>query len=323
MTSSEQVARLLALVPYLQSHQDAELAATAAVFGVTPRRLVADLEVLWFCGLPGGLPGDLIEVDMDAVRDQGRIRLANAEYLSRPMRFTLDEATSLIVALRAIRELADGSVAGAVESVLAKLESLAGSAVGLVGFSVATGEAGVRDALARAIADRVAVRLTYDGQTRAQTTTPLVDPARLATRDGFGYLDAWSHDRDDWRTYRVDRIAAVEPTAVPVGEHGSPPSVTGSWIENRPDAVPVRLDLHARARWVSEYYPVRSVTELDDGLRVELLVADPAWLRALLLRLGPLVRAVDPPELAESAARAAQEALAGYQRLGPCARVER
>ncbi len=323
MTSSEQVARLLALVPYLQSHPDAELAATAAVFGVTPRRLVADLEVLWYCGLPGGLPGDLIEVDMDALRDEGRIRLANAEYLSRPMRFTLDEATSLIVALRAIRELADGSVAGAVESVLAKLEQLAGSAVGLVGFSTATGEAAVRDVLAKAIADQVAVRLTYDGLTRAQTTTPLVDPARLATRDGFAYLDAWSHDRGDWRTYRVDRIAAAEATDTPGGDHGPPPTHAGSWIDSRPDAVPVRLDLDERARWVSEYYPVRSVADLDGGLRVELLVADPAWLRALLLRLGPLVRGVDPPELGESAAQAAGEALAAYQRLAPCARVER
>ena len=93
MTSASQVPRLLALVPYLQSHPDADLAETAAVFGVPPRQLVADLKVLWFCGLPGGAPGDLIEVDMDAL-DAGTIRLTNAEFLARPQRFTPEEALS-------------------------------------------------------------------------------------------------------------------------------------------------------------------------------------------------------------------------------------
>ena len=85
MTSASQVPRLLALVPYLQAHPDADLAQTASVFAVTQKQLVADLKVLWVCGLPGGAPGDLIEVDMDAL-EQGRIRLTNADFLDRPLR---------------------------------------------------------------------------------------------------------------------------------------------------------------------------------------------------------------------------------------------
>ena len=104
MNSSDQVARLLALVPYLQAHPDADVRTTASVFGVSPRQLIADLNVLWYCGLPGGMPGDLIEVDMDAVESEGRIRLTNADYLARPLRFTLDEAMSLAVALRSLQE---------------------------------------------------------------------------------------------------------------------------------------------------------------------------------------------------------------------------
>ena len=83
MTSSHQVSRLLALVPYLQHHPDAELAAVASDFGVSPKQVVSDLEVLWYCGLPGGLPGDLIEIDMDAVRAEGRIRLSLRSLVSR------------------------------------------------------------------------------------------------------------------------------------------------------------------------------------------------------------------------------------------------
>ena len=312
-TSLEQVARLLALVPYLQANPDADLAATAAKFGVTQRRLLADLEVLWFVGLPGGMPGDLIDIDMDAVEEQGRISLSNAEYLSRPMRFTIEEVTSLIVALRAVREVTGGVDGEAVDSALAKLSKVAGARESnRVGFAVATSASTIRDRLASAIEAGEAVRLSYDGLTRAETTTPVVEPHRLSVRDGYVYLEAWSRDRDAWRTFRLDRIADVEPADGGVADRGEPPPFDGGWLEVRPDAALVTLTVTNQAHWISEYYPVRSVARTRGGWRVQLLVADPAWLRSLLLRLGPEVVAVQPAEAAESARAAASEALALY-----------
>lgn len=315
-TSLEQVSRLLALVPYLQAHPDADLAETAATFGVTPRRLLADLEVLWFVGLPGGMPGDLIDIDMDAVQEQGRISLSNAEYLSRPMRFTIEEVTSLIVALRAVREVTGRDAGAAVDSALAKLSRVAGGQESRrVGFAVATSETATRDRLAEAIEQHQAVRLSYDGFTRAETTTPVVEPHRLSVRDGYVYLEAWSRDRDAWRTFRLDRIAAVEPAEGEVVDRGEPPAFDGGWLEVRPEAALVTLTVTDQARWISEYYPVRSVEQAERGWRISLLVADPAWLRALLLRLGPQVLEVEPAEASDSAREAAQETLALYQSL--------
>lgn len=72
------------MVPYLQAHPDIGVAEVAADFGITRRQLLADLNVLWMCGLPGGLPDDLIEIDMDAAESEGVIHLNNADYLSRP-----------------------------------------------------------------------------------------------------------------------------------------------------------------------------------------------------------------------------------------------
>ncbi|WP_232548130.1 helix-turn-helix transcriptional regulator [Propioniciclava soli] len=309
MTSAAQVTRLLALVPYLQAHPDADLAATAATFGVSTRQLVADLNVLWFCGLPGGLPGDLIEVDMDAL-DAGRIRLSNAEFLARPLRFTMEEATSLAVALRALEEMADAELAGSVRSARAKLESLFGGAE-RIDVSVSAGEENVRGRLAEAIEAGVAVELMYHGASRGSVTQPVVDPVQLATRDGYGYLVAWAPERDGWRTYRLDRIGGVRVTDQPVGEHGEAPALASGWLDERPDAARVTLDLTAAGRWIVEYHPTVSVERLPGQVwRVELLVADPAWLRRLLLRLGPAVVRVDPPEAATSAVDAAREALA-------------
>lgn len=309
MTSTSQVPRLLALVPYLQAHPDADLDATAAVFKVSSRQLMADLKVLWFCGLPGGLPGDLIEVDMDAL-EQGRIRVTNAEFLTRPLRFTAEEAMTLVVALRALEEMADAGLAPAVRSARAKLEALVGEGADRVDVSVQAGEEALRGELADAIADGEAVRLRYHGASRGVATAPLVDPARLGTRDGYGYLTAWAHERDDWRTYRLDRVVGVERTGQAVGDHGEAPALASGWLDARPDAAPVTLDLRPAGHWVTEYHPMTSVETLPDGLvRASLLVADPAWFRRLLLRLGPAVARVDPPEAAASAIEAARDAL--------------
>ncbi|MDN5570243.1 MAG: WYL domain-containing protein [Propionibacteriaceae bacterium] len=311
MTSASQVPRLLALVPYLQAHPDADLAATAATFGVTTKQLMADLNVLWFCGLPGGMPGDLIEVDMDAL-ENGTIRLSNAEFLARPLRFTMEEAMTLVVALRALEEMADAELAGSVRSARAKLEGLFGGA-DRVDVRVQAGEEAIRDQLSEAIEAGRAVDLTYHGASRGTATTPRVDPVRLATRDGYGYLVAWAHERAAWRTYRLDRVAGVRVRDEAVDDHGAAPALASGWLDERPNAVPVTLDLLPAGHWITEYHPTRSIRRLARGVwRVELLVADPGWLRRLLLRLGPAVVRVDPPEAAASAVDAAREALAAY-----------
>lgn len=309
MTSADQVARLLALVPYLQTHRDAELGDTAGVFGVSAEQLLADLDVLWYCGLPGGLPGDLIEIDMDTVAESGRIRLTNADYLTRPMRFTPDEAMSLVVALRAVRELAGGHLAQGVDSALAKLEHATGAPTPHV--AVAGGTEEIRELLAAAIGGHVVVELDYTGAGLAPSS-PRVAPAQLMVRDGFGYLQAWSLERTAWRTYRLDRISAVRATTDPAGDIGEPPEFGPGWLEQRPDAAEVTLRLAPEAAWITEYHPIRAMRKLAGSIEVDLLVADPAWLRALLLRLGGQVRGVVPAEAADGAREAAAEALLAY-----------
>ena len=101
MTSQAQVRRLLSLVPYLREHDGAPVADVAAAFGVSPRTLRADLGVLWMCGMPGLTPGDLIDIDMDAVDGEGVIHLSNADYLPRPLRLSADEALAQPSALAA------------------------------------------------------------------------------------------------------------------------------------------------------------------------------------------------------------------------------
>ena len=91
----------------------------------------SDLKVLFMCGLPGGYPDDLIDVDIDAlegpdgVRSDGVIRVSNADYLARPLRLSPTEASAVIVALRALRNGARDDTREVVDRALAKLEAAA------------------------------------------------------------------------------------------------------------------------------------------------------------------------------------------------------
>ena len=123
--AKEQVGRLLALVPLIQRRGAMGLEEAATTLGVPSEQLVKDLRVLIYCGWPGWLPGDLIEVDLDALDGEGVIRITNADYLSTPLRLSPAEASAMIVALRTLRESADGDTLASLDSALAKLEGAA------------------------------------------------------------------------------------------------------------------------------------------------------------------------------------------------------
>ncbi|MDR1387245.1 MAG: WYL domain-containing protein [Propionibacteriaceae bacterium] len=315
-TAAEQVARLLLLIPYLQRHPGIGLDQAADNFNWSPEQVRADLEVAFLCGLPGGLPGDLIEVDMDLVDGEGVIFLSNAEVLSRPLGLSLDEAAGLIVALQAIREVAAGSVHPVIDSLLAKLTGLAPETVGRTSVLLAAGDPEVRARLQRAIAAAERVELTYDGLARGKTTRPVVDPVRLELADGAAYLSAWSLERSDWRTYRLDRIVEVAPTGLSAVDHGRAPG-SDAWLATLDQAASVRLLVRPAARWIAEYYPVSAQLERDDGdCEMTLPIADPGWLRWLLLRLGPAVEVLEPAQAGRTAAAEAARALAAYAGAG-------
>jgi proteasome accessory factor C len=316
MTSQAQVRRLLSLVPYLREHDGVSLTDTAAAFGVSVKTLREDLNVLWMCGMPGLTPGDLIDIDMDAVDGEGVIHLSNADYLTRPLRLSTDEALALVLGLRTLREIAGPGQRDAIDRALVKLDAVAGSDSANGRASVAVTAA--RDEIQARVADGLQrgkrLDLTYDVASRAETTHRQVDPLRMFVLEGYGYLEAWCYLAQDLRTFRLDRIAAVEVTDVDVRHHDVVlKDLSAGWFETLKDSPTVVLELARQAAWVAEYYPTEQVVPADDGsLRVTLRVTDPAWLRGLLLRLGGAARVLEPVGAGDSAAEAAQEALDQY-----------
>jgi proteasome accessory factor C len=315
--TTDRMTRLLALVPYLTARPEGvRVAEVARDFGVAERQLRSDLELLWMCGLPGYGPGDLIDLAFEG----DRVRVTFTAGMVRPLRLTTDEAVALVVALRTLLELPGLAEREAVSRALAKVSEAAGHAadrVTPVAVSVDAREealAVVREGLER----RRALHLHYYVPTRDERTERTVDPMRILLVDGRWYLEAWCRQAEGVRLFRLDRVDDVvvleEPAAPPPQAHER--DLDNGVYQPEPGSPAVRLRLDRGARWVAEYYPVDSVTPVDEppgGLAVTVRTADLAWARRLVASLGGAAVVDQPASLAAEVAADARAALDRYR----------
>ncbi len=309
---------MLALVPYLRRHEGVPVDSVAADFGVSPRQIIRDLNVLWFCGLPEAVSGEMIDIDMDALEEQGVVHVDNTEFLARPLKLSVPEALSLIVALRTLRESATADELPTIESALAKLESAAGdgaAASAAVEVHVERADPRVHATVRRALDQSRRLHLAYLVPSRDERTERVVDPLRLLTAEGRPYLEAWCHRAEDVRLFRLDRVveATVLDEAAPRHDDVERRDLSAGLFQPGAADVVAVLELRESARWIAEYYPVDEAVEAEDGtLRVTMRVADLGWLRRLVLRQGGLARVVQPAGVDDDVRQVARAALAAY-----------
>jgi proteasome accessory factor C len=315
--ATDRLLRMLGMVTYLDRHAGVPIERVAEHFGVSTRQVVADIDTLWVTGTPGYWPHDLIDFDA-ASYDEGVVRLVESRNMTRPLRLGTREAVALIAALRAMREAVapglDADHAAVLTSALDKLTAATGERAAAVDVRLAVdGAPGVVAALGEALASRRRLRIRY--VTAADVTSEReVDPIRLVTEDDHSYLLAWCHRARDERLFRVDRVLAAQVLDVPATEHAVDPG--SDTFRPSPQDELVALELASPVRWIAEEVPVESVVELPDGgFRVELRVAEPAWLHHLLLQVAAHVRDVTPAAVADAVAASARSALAAYGAL--------
>jgi predicted DNA-binding transcriptional regulator YafY len=213
--------RILRLLDLLQSHRywhGPELADRLKVSARTLRRDIGRLRDLGYAieSVPG---------------IEGGYQLASGAALP-PMVFTDDEAVALAIGLRSVAFGGDSPTAEASVRALGKVtamlpapvrrrvEQLQHVTVGGPGASMAGPSADVLGVLAQACVDTVRIRFSYQrrqlGHGAADDRDPelgdrYVEPYRLVMRGRRWYLLAFDLDRDDWRTFRVDRLGSPQP----------------------------------------------------------------------------------------------------------------
>lgn len=314
-SATSRLSRLLTMVPWLLNRQGIDIQRAATELGVSREQIEADLELLFVCGTPGHMPGDLIEADWEG----GRVFLGNADPIARPLRLGVDEALALIVGLRALESVPGIGDRDAVRRALAKLEEATGTAgadssrihIAIEGGSVAELLAKTQAAIAR----HRRLRLDYLVAARDESTRRDVDPMRVINIDANWYLEGWCHRAHDVRLFRLDRVESMEL----LDQDGTPPAqaqprdLSADLFVPGPADLLVRIELEPSASWVSDYYPTEHVQRRPDGSQVVTLrTADTNWLRRLLWRLGGQGRVLEPESLAQEVAEGARAAVAAY-----------
>jgi predicted DNA-binding transcriptional regulator YafY len=171
-------------------------------------------------------------------------------------------------------------------------------------------DADVLTAIATAIRAGERLRFDYTSHDRAASRRD-VEPHRLVSWDRRWYLVAWDTGRDDWRTFRVDRIAGrPQPGArgtrreVPGGDAAA--FVKRSIRGGEGDVVPGRIRLRAPAEVIGARVPARYATVAPDGPDACVVTTTGRWTREFLVWMAMMdaeLTVLEPPELADEARR--------------------
>jgi predicted DNA-binding transcriptional regulator YafY len=312
----ETSARLLRLLSLLQARRDWTGAELAARLGVTTRTVRHDVDRLRGLGYPvGARPGVA-----------GGYRLGAGGSLP-PLLLDDDEAVAVAIGLRTG---AGGAVAGIEETsvrALAKLLQMLPSrlrhrvsAFGSHALPMpAAGPQVDMDALtliAGACRDHERLRFYYRSHSGAASRRS-VEPYRLLNDRRRWYLVAWDVDRDDWRTFRVDRIELRTPTGPRFTPRPLPPDdeIAAQVARGVGEATwryRARVVVHAPAAHVRARLPIPVDVQTleDDRCTFEPGSDHPQMLALYLGMLDADFEIVDSPELVD----ALRELAARYQR---------
>jgi predicted DNA-binding transcriptional regulator YafY len=300
----ETSARLLKLLSLLQNPREWPGPELAERLGVSTRTIRNDIDRLRNLGYP-------VDASRGAV---GGYRLGAGAALP-PLLLDDEEAVAIAVSLRTA---AGGAVAGIEETALralTKLQQVLPARLGrqvdaVQSYTVRIGsdvgptvDASILAVLAAACRDRERVRFHYvdHGKTSTRRVT---EPHRLVNWGRRWYLLAWDVDRDDWRSFRVDRIERPVGVGLRFTEREPPDGDAAAYVR-----------LGARTAWTfmaelkvsapaaviaARLGPAAESVEVldDDSCLLSLGSASAAQMATWLGFLGADFEVVDNPELA-------------------------
>jgi predicted DNA-binding transcriptional regulator YafY len=298
-------ARLLTLLSLLQTPREWPGSELAARLRVSPRTIRRDVERLRDLGYP-------VQATMGA---EGGYRLVAGAAMP-PLLLDDEEAVAIAVGLRTAAAHAVAGIEEASLRALAKLQQVLPSrlrhrvgALTTATVPLPAGEGPTVDpeyltALAAAAANRERLRFRYRAFDGTESRR-LVEPHRLVAAGRRWYLVAYDVDRDDWRTFRVDRVGEPQPTGVRAPPRALPAEDAAAYVNRRlHDLVPTYravATLHVPVEQVAGRLgdaPGDLVPIDEHRCRLRSHTDTLEWLAFRLAMLGCEFEVHEPPELA-------------------------
>jgi predicted DNA-binding transcriptional regulator YafY len=320
--------RALRLLSLLQNHRFWPGAELAERLGVSPRTLRRDVDRLRELGYPvtahpgvdggyqlasGAALPPLVVDDEEAVALAVGLRLATQGATSQAStgqastgQDAADHGTVAEAAARALAKVTQvmpARLRRRAEAVAAMTESASWTPGRAAPTAVINPDVLASAALACRDAERI--RFGY-GAASGERTERHVEPHRLVALDRWWYLVAYDLTRNDWRSFRLDRVIGVpEPTGARFRPRALPAADAAEFVRSNANAAPrgwqVRAVIEAPAAVVRERIG-RWATIEEDGPGRCLVTMTPGdnldWPVIALGMAGADFQVLSPPELA-------------------------
>ncbi len=302
---TETSSRLLELLSLLQARRDwrgPELAERLAVSGRTLRR---DVERLRRLGYP-----------VESLTGPAGGYQLRAGTAMPPLLLDDEEAVAIAVGLRTAARAAVTGIEETALRALVKLEQVLPAhlrrRVGAVGAATIAPPPGGPTVdpqdltvVAAACRDSECLRFAYRSRDATDSRRE-VEPHALVNRGSRWYLVAWDRRREDWRTFRVDRLERPAATGARFAPRKLPARDAAAYVRQSittaPNRFEARVTLHASADELTASIPAHWGTiEPIDAHCCEYRTGDDdlRWLAVRMTMLGVDFEVHEPPELVE------------------------
>lgn len=291
-------ARLLDLVPFLNTHQGIALKELAAHFDVTPTQMSADLMTLWMCGLPGYTPLELMDLEFES----GFVTIRNASTLAKPRTITFQEGVALLLGLDLVaasipEERAD--LLKSVQSLRERLTKLLGVPIKLSVVAATSGA--VSTTITQAIQSNGGLEIRYHSLYKDQISQRSVMPIDLYDSNGQQYMRAFCFTANDYREFRVDRIESATAAAVPA-------QLSAEVVNQEKIAFQITAQTHSRD--VAERF---AISDMPLETAIELSSYSRQWIERSVMASGAAVILNSPLEIRAELVKKAQLVLNRYK----------
>ncbi|MCK9921823.1 WYL domain-containing protein [Frankia sp. AgPm24] len=313
-------ARLLALLSLLQARRDWPGALLAARLEVSPRTVRRDVDRLRELGYPiratkGPDGGYQLDAGADLppllFDDEQAVAVAVALQIAASSGVGVEEAAAR--ALSTIRQVMPARLRHRIDALQVTAVERGGNRLN------PRVDPAVLVTLGAAVHAREELSFDYAVSSRSESAAASpprrAQPHHLVTWAGRWYLVAWDLDREDWRTFRADRISPRTPTGPRFTPRQLPGTDVAAFVAQRfegsfgPERQPCHgeMIIHLPAAFVSRYAQDGIVEELGPD-RCRLVLGSWSWpsLAATVGRFDADIEVLGPPELADAFAALAR-----------------
>ncbi len=300
----DKAGRLLKLLGLLETRRDWTAAELSERLHVTTRTVRRDVDRLRELGYP-----------VNAMSGPGGGYQLGTGGSIPPLMLEEDEAVALAASLRiAAREQVLGiddaglTLMAKLEQMLppklrTQLEDVTSVTLTTAGRPAPRVDPGTLSVLARAARNDERIRFLYTAPGRDQVERH-VEPYRVVVVWRNWYLVAFDRDRDDWRTFRLDRMETPYATGMRFSrvDPPDPVALVEEGVSLASYALRARVLLHTSVEQAATMVP-RTVGRLEAAGRhtfLEIGADDHEWIARYLASLPVTFEVIDPPELTEA-----------------------